>query len=186
MNEELDFIIEEARERMDGAISFFEKELVKIRAGKASPVMVSGVRVDYYGTPTPIDKVANIHTPDARTITIQPWEKKLLGEIDKAILASNLGFTPANNGEMLIINLPPLTEDRRRELARQAKAEMENAKVNVRNIRKDSNNEIRRTENVSEDMMKSYEAQIQEITDDYIKKIEAIHAEKEKDIMTVS
>ena len=124
--------------------------------------------------------------PDPRTITVKPWEKKLLPDLDRAIINSNLGFTPANNGEMLIINLPPLTEDRRRELVKMARTELETAKVNIRNIRKDANNSVRRTEEVSEDMMKQYEEKIQELTDKYISKADAIMAQKEKDIMTVA
>ena len=183
MNEELDMIFEDASERMDNSISHFERALTKLRAGKASPVMLEGVMVDYYGTPTALDKVANVMCPDPRTITVKPWEKKLLPDLDRAIINSNLGFTPANNGEMLIINLPPLTEDRRRELVKMARTELETAKVN---IRKDANNSVRRTEEVSEDMMKQYEEKIQELTDKYISKADAIMAQKEKDIMTVA
>ncbi len=186
MNEELDMIFEDASERMDNSISHFERALTKLRAGKASPVMLEGVMVDYYGTPTALDKVANVMCPDPRTITVKPWEKKLLPDLDRAIINSNLGFTPANNGEILIINLPPLTEDRRRELVKMARTELETAKVNIRNIRKDANNSVRRTEEVSEDMMKQYEEKIQELTDKYISKADAIMAQKEKDIMTVA
>lgn len=186
MNEELDLIFEDAQERMDISIAHFEKALTKIRAGKASTMMLDGVMVDYYGTPTAIDKVANLMCPDARTITVKPWEKNLLSAIDKAILVANLGFTPANNGDMLIINIPPVTEDRRRELAKMARAELEIAKINIRNIRKDANNSVRRTEDASEDLMKQYEEKIQNITDKAIAKSDAIMAEKEKDIMTVA
>jgi ribosome recycling factor len=186
MNEELELILEDAGERMDSSIAHFEKSLTKIRAGKASPMMLDGVMVEYYGTPTALDKVANVMCPDARTITVKPWEKSLLNVIDKAILISNLGFTPANNGEMLIINIPPVTEDRRRELAKMAKAELETAKINIRNIRKDANNSIRRTEDASEDLMKQYEEQVQTLTDKYVARAKAIMAEKEKDIMTVA
>ncbi len=186
MNEELDLIVEDASERMESSIEHFEKALLKLRAGKSSPVMLEGVMVEYYGTPTALDKVANIACPDPRTITVKPWERNLLSEIDRAILNANLGFTPANNGEMIIINIPPMTEDRRRELVRMSRTELETAKVNIRNIRKDANNSVRRVENVSEDLAKEYEENIQSLTDKFIDRCEAIMAQKEKDIMTVA
>ena len=136
MDETLDFIVDTAKEGMQQAIDHLENELLNIRAGKANPVMLSGVNVDYYGTPTPISQVANINTPDARTLSVQPWEKALLPAIEKAILVANLGFNPMNNGETIIINIPPLTEERRRELAKLAKNEVENAKISIRNARK--------------------------------------------------
>ena len=136
MNEELQFIIDSALENMSSAIEHLESELLKIRAGKANPVMLSSVLVDYYGSPTPLSQVANVSTPDARTLSIQPWEKALLSEIEKAIMNANLGFNPMNNGESIIINVPPLTEERRKELAKMAKAETETAKVSIRNARK--------------------------------------------------
>ena len=186
MNEELDLIALDASERMESSIEHFEKALLKLRAGKASPVMLEGVMVEYYGAPTALDKVANVACPDARTITVKPWERNLLNEIDRAILNANLGFTPANNGEMVIINIPPMTEDRRRELVKMARTELENAKINIRNIRKDANNAVRRVENVSEDLAKQYEDDIQALTDKHLARCEAIMAQKEKDIMTVA
>ncbi|CAL2060138.1 ribosome recycling factor [Tenacibaculum sp. 190524A05c] len=184
MTEEIDFILDSTKEAMDSAISHLEKELRSIRAGKASPAMLANVQVDYYGSATPLSQVANVNTPDARTISIQPWEKNMLQEIEKAIMIANLGFNPMNNGESIIINVPPLTEERRRDLAKQAKAEAENAKVGVRNARKDANNEIKKLD-VSDDMKKNTEADIQTLTDNYVKQIDEKYAVKEKEIMTV-
>ncbi|MFA7687667.1 MAG: ribosome recycling factor [Moheibacter sp.] len=183
--EELDFIVEEAKDQMQKALEHLEKELTKLRAGKASPAMLSTVRFDYYGASTPLSQAANISTPDARTLTIQPWEKNLIQEIEKAIINSNLGFAPSNNGDMIIINIPPLTEERRKELAKLAKAEAENAKVSIRNARKDANNEIKKEENASEDLKKQYEDQVQNLTDKFVKSTDDILASKEKEIMTV-
>jgi len=185
MNEELNFIIESADESMQKAILHLEKELVKIRAGKANPNMVSSVMVDYYGSKTPLNQVGNVNTPDARTISIQPFEKSLIPEIEKGIQQANLGFNPMNNGESVIISVPPLTEERRRELAKQAKAEAEDAKVGVRNDRKSANNDIKKNEDASEDEKKNAEVDIQKLTDKYIERIENILAHKEKEIMTV-
>ncbi|MFY7670320.1 ribosome recycling factor [Tenacibaculum sp. MEBiC06402] len=184
MTEEIDFILDSTKEAMDSAISHLEKELRSIRAGKASPAMLANVQVDYYGSATPLSQVANVNTPDARTISIQPWEKNMLQEIEKAIMVANLGFNPMNNGENIIINVPPLTEERRRDLAKQAKAEAENAKVGVRNARKDANNEIKKLD-VSDDMKKNTEADIQNLTDNYVKQIDEKYTVKEKEIMTV-
>ena len=184
MTEEIDFILDSAKEAMDSAISHLEKELRSIRAGKASPAMLANVQVDYYGSATPLSQVANVNTPDARTISIQPWEKNMLQEIEKAIMIANLGFNPMNNGENIIINVPPLTEERRRDLAKQAKAEAENAKVGVRNARKEANNEIKKLD-VSDDMKKNTEADIQNLTDNYVKQIDEKFSVKEKEIMTV-
>ena len=187
MNEEIQFILDSTREAMQGAIAHLEKKLLNIRAGKASPAMLGGVMVEYYGSPTPLNQVGNISTPDARTITIQPFEKSLIGAIEKGILNANLGFNPMNNGESVIINVPPLTEERRKDLAKQAKAEAEDSKVGVRNDRKNANNEIKRLEKegLSEDLAKNTEVDIQELTDKYIKKIDEMLAVKEKEIMTV-
>ncbi len=185
MNEEIDFILESAKEAMEAAIVHLENEFVKIRAGKASPAMLSSVLVDYYGSQTPISRVANINTPDARTISVQPWEKNMLQEIEKAIMNANLGFNPMNNGENVIINVPPLTEERRRDLVKQAKAEAEHAKVGVRNARQEANKEIRGLEDVSEDVQKNAEADIQELTDTYSKKIDSFLGAKEVEIMKV-
>ncbi len=184
MNQEIEFIIDTAKEQMENAIEHLKKELANIRAGKASPSMLRSVMVDYYGSQTPLAQVANVNTPDARTITVQPWEKNMLQEIERGIMISNLGFNPMNNGESIIINVPALTEERRRELAKQAKAETENDKVSVRNARKDANNDIKKID-VSDDMKKNSEAEIQDLTDKYIKIIDDLYAKKEIEIMTV-
>lgn len=184
MNEELNFIIDSAKESMSQAIQHLEKELLNIRAGKANPVMLSSVMVEYYGAPTPLSQVANINTPDARTLSIQPWEKSLLADIEKGIMVANLGFNPMNNGESIIINVPPLTEERRKELAKMAKSEVENAKISIRNARKEANQDIKKAE-ASEDEQKNCEIDVQNITDDFIKKSDAIYQVKEKEILTV-
>ena len=183
--DEIDFIIESTDESMQKAIIHLEKQLMKIRAGKANPNMVSSVMVEYYGSKTPLNQVGNVNTPDARTISIQPFEKSLIPEIEKGIQLANLGFNPMNNGESVIISVPPLTEERRRELAKQAKAEAEDAKVGVRNDRKSANNDIKKIEEASEDLKKNAEVDIQKLTDKYIAKIDDILAYKEKEIMTV-
>ena len=184
MNEELQFILDSAQESMQGAIKHLENELLNIRAGKANPVMLKSVMVDYYGSSTPLGQVANINTPDGRTLSIQPWEKAMLAEIEKGIMIANLGFNPMNNGESIIINVPPLTEERRRELAKMAKAEAENAKVSIRNARKDANQEIKKSE-ASEDEQKNCEIDVQAATDNFIQKVDSVLATKEKEIMTV-
>lgn len=184
MNEEIDFILDSTKESMDNAVAHLEKELRSIRAGKATPGMLANVQVDYYGSQTPLSQVANVNTPDARTIAIQPWEKNMLQEIEKAIMIANLGFNPMNNGDLIIINVPPLTEERRKDLAKQAKAEAEHAKVGIRNARKDANNEIKKTD-VSDDMKKNAEADVQTLTDNFVKQIDEKLAVKEKEIMTV-
>lgn len=184
MNEELDLITNSAKGDMQEAIVHLEKQLVNIRAGKASPAMLSAVMVEYYGTKTPLNQVSNINTPDSRTLSIQPFEKSLIPEIEKGIQNANLGFNPMNNGDNVIINVPPLTEERRKELAKQAKSLVEDAKVAVRNDRKNANDEIKRL-NLSEDLQKNAEIDIQELTDSYIKRIDEIFAVKEKEIMTV-
>jgi len=182
--EELDFIIEASIEQMDNSIKFLEKELLNIRAGKANPNMLSSVKVDYYGSLTPLNQIANVNTPDSQTLSIQPWEKDKLEDIEKAILVSNLGFNPMNNGESIIISIPPLTEERRKELVKVAKSEAENAKVSIRNTRKDANNEIRKSD-VSDDLKSNYEIDIQEATDKYISRIDSIFSAKEKEILSV-
>lgn len=184
MNEELQFILDSAQENMQSAVKHLENELLNIRAGKANPVMLKSVMVDYYGAPTPLSQVANVNTPDGRTLSIQPWEKSMLAEIEKGIMIANLGFNPMNNGESIIINVPPLTEERRRELAKMAKSEAENAKVSIRNARKDANQEIKKTE-ASEDEQKNCEIDVQQTTDKFIASIDTILATKEKEIMTV-
>lgn len=184
MNEEVEFILDTAKEGMNNAIAHLVKELRTIRAGKATPAMLSNVMVDYYGSQTPLSQVANVSTPDARTISIQPWEKNMLQEIEKAIQIANLGFNPMNNGDVIMINVPPLTEERRKGLAKQAKAEAEHAKVGIRNARKDANNEIKKTD-ISDDMKKAAEADIQKLTDTFIKDIDEKFAAKEVEIMKV-
>jgi ribosome recycling factor len=184
MNEELQFILDSTKESMNGALAHLENELLNIRAGKANPVMLKSVMVDYYGTQTPLSQVANVNTPDGRTLTIQPWEKAMLTEIEKGIMIANIGFNPMNNGGSIIINVPPLTEERRRDLAKMAKVEAENAKVSVRSARKEANQEIKKSES-SEDEQKNCEIDVQSSTDNFIQKIDSILAAKEKEIMTV-
>ncbi|HEA23275.1 MAG TPA: ribosome recycling factor [Pricia antarctica] len=184
MNEDVQFILDSAKEGMVDAIKHLEKEFMKIRAGKANPSMLSSVMVDYYGSDTPLTQVANINTPDGRTISVQPWEKNMLQPIETAIMNANLGFNPMNNGDFVIINVPPLTEERRIQLTKQAKAEAEDAKVGVRNARQDANKEIRELD-VSEDLQKNAEVDVQELTNVYSKKIDAFLEVKEAEIMKV-
>ena len=184
MDEESKFILDSTKEAMDNALTHLEKKLLNIREGKATPSMVSGVMVDYYGTPTPIHQVSNVSTPDGMTITIQPWEKTLIPEIEKGIHIANLGFNPMNNGESIIINVPPLTEERRIELVKQTKAEGEDTKIGVRNDRKHANNELKKLD-ISEDLLKNLEIDIQKMTDNHIHRIENTLAAKEREIMTV-
>lgn len=184
MNEEIQFIIDSAEEKMQNAIEHLEHEFQNIRAGKATPAMLNGVKVEYYGAMTPLSQVANINTLDAHTITVQPWEKSLIPEIEKGIMVANLGFNPMNNGESIIINVPILTEERRRDLAKQAKSEAENAKVSVRNDRKDGMHELKKLD-ISEDQLSNSEMDVQDLTDSYIKKIDDLYLVKEKEIMTV-
>ncbi|CAI8180421.1 MAG: ribosome recycling factor [Flavobacteriaceae bacterium] len=184
MNEELDFVLDSAKELMNKAMAHLEKSFAKIRAGKASPIMLSTVMVDYYGSPTPLSQVANVNTTDARTLSIQPWEKNMLQEIERAIINSNLGFNPMNNGDLIIINVPPLTEERRRDLVKQAKAEAEDAKIGVRNARQEANKDIKALD-LPEDTAKDGEASVQNLTNSYSKKIEELLAIKEAEIMKV-
>jgi ribosome recycling factor len=179
--------VNDAKALMDKAIAHADSELNKIRAGKASPSMLDDIMVDYYGSPTPLSQVASVNTPDARTIVVQPWEKSLLAPIEKAIKEANLGINPQNDGIIIRINVPPLTEERRRELAKKAKAEAETGKIAIRNIRKDANEKIKKlkTEGVSEDEIKVGEAEVQKLTDAYIIKVDQLSDAKEKDIMTV-
>ena len=180
----MQFIVDTAKENMHLALKHLDKEMLNIRAGKANPVMLSGIKVDYYGTPTLLSQVANVNSPDGRTLTVQPWEKAILSEIEKAILVSNLGLNPMNNGESIIINIPVLTEERRKELAKLAKSEVENAKISIRTARKDANTEIKKS-NISEDLQKNFEIDIQNITDQFILKADATFILKEKEILTV-
>ena len=177
-------IIDNAELNMMSSINHLETELAKIRAGKANPIMLKGVSVEYYGNMTPLNQVASISTPNAQTISIQPWEKDLLEEIEKSIINSNLGLNPVNNGESLLINIPPLTEERRMELTKLAKSESESAKVSIRNTRKDANNKIKGLD-ISDDLKSNLEIDSQELTDKYIKKVDEMFALKEKDILTL-
>jgi ribosome recycling factor len=185
--EEIDFILDSTEESMLGSIAHLEKEFLNIRAGKASPQMLGSVFVDYYGSQTPLSQVSNVNIPDARTITIQPYEKSMLHTIEKAIMVANLGFNPMNNGENIIINVPALTEERRRDLVKQAKAEAEDAKIGIRNARKDANTDIKKLEKegTSEDICKSAEEDVQKLTDAFIRKVDEHLAAKEAEIMKV-
>ena len=185
MNEELKIIFDLTRESMANAISHLEKKLLNIRAGKANPNMLINVFVDYYGTKTPINQVANINTPDGKTLIIQPWDKSILEEVEKGIELANLGFNPMNNGENIIINVPVLTEERRIELAKQAKIEIEDAKIAIRNARKDANNQIKNNEDFSDDVKKNAEIDIQELTDSHTDKLDKIFEIKKNEIMTM-
>jgi len=187
MNEEVQMYLEDAKEKMDAAIVHLETELVKVRAGKANVNMISGVSVDYYGSMVPLTQVANVSVPDPRTLAVQPWERAMIVPIEKAIMNSNLGLNPDNNGEIIRINIPALTEERRSNLAKQAKAECENAKVSVRNARRDTIVELKKLikEGLSEDAEKDAEVEVQNLTDAFGKKIDDLFQEKEKDIMTI-
>ena len=185
MDEEIEFIIMSAKEAMEKALTHLKKQFINIRAGKASPSMLGSVSVNYYGALTPLSQVANVNTPDGRTITVQPWEKNIIQDIEHAIMVANLGFNPMNNGESIIINVPPLTEERRRELAKQAKSETEDAKISIRGSRKDANNELKKLADISEDLQKNTETDIQEMTDGFIKKADTLFISKEREILTV-
>jgi len=187
MIEDLNMIYDDLKSSNVKKIEHFESELSKIRAGKASPSMLSGVMVEYYEAMTPLQQVANVSVMDARTLVVQPWEKSVLNDIAKGIIDSNLGLNPQNNGEQLIISVPPLTEERRRDLVKKAKAESENAKIGLRNNRKDALDLIKELKNdgLSEDMMKDAENEVQVITNEYSNQIDDFFTIKEKDIMTV-
>jgi len=187
MTEEVNFNLDVAKEAMQEVITRLESALAKIRAGKANPQMLSPVRVDYYGVQTPLAQAANVSTTDAQTISIQPFDKNLIADIEQAIVDANLGFNPSNNGEKVIINVPPLTEERRKSLVKQAKVEIENAKVSIRNIRQKANDEMKKLGKggLSEDLLRDAEGSVQELTNNYSSKIDAIYSEKEADIMTV-
>jgi len=187
LNDEAQFVLDHCKEKMDLTISHLEKELLHIRAGKSNPAMVDAVTVDYYGSMVPLSQVANISTPDPRTIAIQPWEKKMIPVIEKAIMAANLGFNPDNNGEVIRINIPPLTEERRKNLVKQANKEGEIARVSIRTTRKESNEMLKKLQKnaLPEDMEKDAKEKVQKLTDDFVKKIDTLVATKEKDIMTI-
>ena len=185
--EEIELYLEEADELMEKAIHHVNFAFGKIRAGKATPGMLDGIMVEYYGNQTPLNQVSSINTPDARSIIIKPWEKNIIPEIEKAIINSDIGLNPQNDGEIIRLNVPPLSEERRLQLVKQAKHEAEQGRVSVRNIRKDTNDHLRKLikEHVSEDAVKNAEIDVQELTDKYIEKIEELLGNKEKDIMTV-
>ncbi|MFV0521828.1 MAG: ribosome recycling factor [Mangrovibacterium sp.] len=185
--EEVSLILDVCKEKMVDTLTHLEAELVHIRAGKASPQMIAGVMVDYYGSMTPLTQVANVTAPDARTIAIQPWEKQMIPELEKAIINANLGFNPENNGEVIRINVPILTEERRKGLAKQANAEGEHAKVSIRNARKDANDNLKKLlkEGLSEDNQKDAEAEVQTLTNNFSKKIDEMLVLKNEEIFTI-
>ena len=185
--EEIELYIEDAKEHMEKSVKHLSHELTKIRAGRAMPNMVDGISVEYYGAQTPLSQVASVNTPDARTLMIKPWEKTILGEIEKAIINSDLGLNPQNDGEVIRLNIPPLTEERRVALVKQVKQEGETGKISIRNIRKEANDHVKKLlkEHVSEDEIKKAEQEIQELTDNYVKKIDSLLAKKEEEIMHV-
>ncbi len=187
MTDDLQLVLDEATEHMKKAIDHLETELIKIRAGKANPNMLDGINVDYYGSPTPINQVANVTVLDAKTISIQPWEKNMLGPIEKAIMMANIGITPQNDGNQIRLFLPPLTEERRKELFKKASGEGEHSKVAIRNIRRDAIENIKKMQKdgLSEDAAKDAEADVQELTDKHIALVEKHLAAKEKEMMTV-
>jgi ribosome recycling factor len=187
MNEEVELIIEEAKDRMEKALSHLEHELARLRAGRSNPALLDGVTVDYYGVNSPLSQVSNINTPDAKTILVQPWEKTMLGTIEKAIMAANIGLTPINNGEIIRINIPPLTEERRHQLVKQVRNEGETAKISVRNSRKWANDELKQLlrDGLPEDLEKEAVENVQELTTSFNEKVDKVMAAKEKDVMTV-
>ncbi len=187
MDELVTMVLDDARANMDKSMQHLENELVKIRAGKASPRIVDGIMVDYYGVMTPLTQVSNIGTPDAKTVAIQPWEKSMINPIEKAIMQANIGVTPENNGEIIRLNIPPLTEERRRDLVKQAKHEGEDTKVGVRNARRDANDELKQLQKdgLPEDEEKNGESEVQKLTNEYIERVDKVIDAKENDIMTV-
>mgnify|MGYP001460592612 FL=1 len=185
--EEIDLILEDTKERMDKSIQFLITELKKIRAGKATPSMLDGIMVEYYGAPTPLLQVASITTPDSRTLFIKPWEKTIIQDIEKSIVNSDLGLSPQNDGENIIINIPPLTEERRLVLVKQIKSEGEKSKISIRSVRKESNELVKKltNEGISEDAISNGENEIQKITNNKVNKIDEIIKSKEVDITTI-
>lgn len=185
--DEIQLYLDEAKELMEKAVQFTTIELSKIRAGKAMPNMLEGIMVMYYGNPTPINQVAAINTPDARTLVLKPFEKKLIGEIEKAIVNSGIGIAPQNDGEIVRLNVPPLTEERRKNLVKQAKNETENGKISVRNVRKETNDGLKKLlkEGAAEDNIKRAEDHVQTLTNLYVDKMDTLLERKEKEIMTI-
>src|SRR5512137_2500437 len=187
MNEDVELIIEETRDRMQKALEHLEHELARLRAGRSNPALLDGITVDYYGVHSPLSQVSNINTPDPKTILIQPWEKNMLGVIEKAIMAANIGLTPVNNGEVIRINIPPLTEERRHQLVKQVRNEGETAKISVRNARKWANDELKMLlkDGLPEDIEKDAAEKVQDMTHDFNTNVDKVMAAKEKDVMTV-
>jgi len=187
MNEDVEIYLEDLTDKLNGAVSHLEKELHKIRAGKATPAMLDGIVVDYYGSMTPLSRIANVNSTDARTLVIQPWEKSMIDPIEKAILKANIGLNPVNNGELIRINVPALTEERRKQLVKQMKTEGENAKISIRNARRETIEEIKKLkkDGLPEDEAKEAEEKIQKIHDDFIKKVDKILEFKESEITTI-
>lgn len=187
MNDLIKKQLEDAKTHMDKALEYCDNELVKIRAGKAMPSMLDGIVVDYYGTPTALNQIGSVNTPDARTLVVQPWEKTMLIPIERAIMEANIGLNPQNDGVLIRLNVPPLTEERRKDLVKKVKEEAEKGRIAVRNIRKDANEKIKRlkSESVSDDEIKSGESEIQKLTDGFMVRIDGLTEAKEKDIMTV-
>lgn len=187
MEEEVQLYIDDCREKMEKALVHLANELIKMRAGKANPQMLEGIHVDYYGVITPLQQVANINTPDAKSIVIQPWEKKMMDPIEKAILAANIGITPVNNGEVVRLNLPPLTEERRKQLVKTVKHEGENAKVSIRNARRETIEEIKKMQKngLPEDVAKNADEKVEKLVEGFYKKVEEVLSKKEHEIMTV-
>lgn len=187
MNEEIELITEETIERMEKALEHLEHELVRLRAGRSNPALLDGITVDYYGVNSPLTQVSNINTPDSKTILVQPWEKNMLGIIEKAIMAANIGLTPVNNGEVIRMNIPPLTEERRHQLVKQVRNEGETAKISIRSARKWANDELKQLlkDGLPEDLEKEAIEKVQEMTHSYTVKIDKVMAVKEKDVMTV-
>jgi ribosome recycling factor len=185
--EEIQLYLDEAKDMMQKAVNHTASELVKIRAGKAMPNLLDGIMVAYYGTPTPLQQVASVTTPDARTLTIKPWERNLISEIERSIINSDLGLAPQNNGEVIILTIPPLTEERRKNLVKQAKQECESGKISIRTIRKDTNESLRKLQKdgASEDEIKRAEDTVQKLTDQYSSKVDELLVKKEAEIMTV-
>ncbi|ASB49181.1 ribosome recycling factor [Alkalitalea saponilacus] len=187
MEDEIKLVLEDATEKMDKAIDHLDREMAKIRAGKANPKMLDGLMVDYYGSMTPLAQVANVNTPDPRTIAIQPWEKGMISVIEKAILAANLGMNPDNNGDVIRINVPPLTEERRKDLVKMVKKIGEETRIGIRNVRREAIDEFKKLQKdgLPEDMAKDAEDETQKLTDKFMKRIEEMLERKEQDIMTV-
>jgi ribosome recycling factor len=183
--EEIELYLDDAKDQMSKALTHVSNELVKIRAGKASPAMLDGIIVPYYGVNSPLNQVASVTAPEARTLFIKPWEKQLIHEIEKAIMAANIGLTPQNDGQQIIINIPMLTEERRKQLVKQVHGECEHGKVSVRSVRKETNESLKKIKGASEDDLKNAEETVQKLTDEFITKIEALMKKKEAEIMTV-